>query len=98
MLLFISKHYFFLAKFLLLFSFLTFFNLFLDQSLYIVGFCVFVNKDYIKNLISSFTLDFLYNKFVNNNKLFCLRYINLKMLYYLIYISYKNLFLYLYII
>ena len=54
--LFIFKYYFLLAKSLLLFDLLSFLGLFLDQDLPIAGFSTFINKDYIRNLISSLAL------------------------------------------
>ena len=56
MLLFISKYCFLLAKSLPLFSFLSFLCLFFVWNLYIVSFGIFVNENYIKDLISNFTL------------------------------------------
>ena len=52
--LFISKYHFLLIKSLLLSGFLFYFDLFFSQNLYIISFKIFVNKNYIKNLINSF--------------------------------------------
>ena len=59
-LLFISKCYLLLVKFLLLFDFLFFLGFFLGQDLSLPSFDTFINKIYIKNLISSFVLYFFY--------------------------------------
>lgn len=53
-LIFISKSSLLLVKFLLLFDLLFFLDLFLSQGLSVAGFDIFVNKDYIRNSISSF--------------------------------------------
>ena len=99
MLVFVSKRYLLLAKSLSLFSLLFFLNLILGWSLPAASFGTFVNKDYIKNLISSFapySFSYIIDLLIITN---CSLWdVYLKVLYYLICISYEDLFLYLYII
>ena len=56
MLLFISKYYLLLAKLLLLYGLLSILSLCFGQSLPTTGFNNFINKDYIRYLISSFVV------------------------------------------